>query len=177
MTNNLEIKGLTELIQAMADSPEIARPLMEQAMTKSLLGLRDVLRDYPPQPPRDRAKTFNTYVRGRGRYPRSAFPGGQLNSRAGTTALHAGQVRLTSERLGSKWTHATEWGSDYLEGVLGNTASYALEVQGSAEDQNYWHGVTGWPTIDGTLNDQEEQIYQNYDEALTELIAQLEKRR
>lgn len=173
MANNLEVEGLEEFQRALEEAPEIARPILERRMEQGLFLLEQELKPYPPQPARDRAATFNTYVRGRGHYPRSAFADGQFDSRTGTKLLRAGQVRLTSERLGTKWTHEIEWLDEAITGVIGNSASYADVVQGSKEDQNYWHGVTGWVTIDEALERHEEAIYRLFEEGVVELAEAL----
>ncbi len=54
-------------------------PLAVRTIGLSLAEIQRRLAPYPPQPSRTRAKIFNTYVRGIGRFPRAAFterPGG-----------------------------------------------------------------------------------------------------
>lgn len=70
----LEIKGFDELLKALQDAPQLARPLLEEAMTKSLSQLHDELAQYPSateanQPGRFSLKTHQPmgyYERGRG---------------------------------------------------------------------------------------------------------------
>ncbi|MCB0207716.1 MAG: hypothetical protein KDJ52_00210 [Anaerolineae bacterium] len=170
MAKTFEVKGFEELLKGLDEIPKEAQPIMKGKMEDSLLSVRGTLREYPPQPSRTRAKSFNTYVRGRGHYPRSAFAGGQFNSRAGGRALRRGQAKLTSERLGTKWTHEVEFDDAAVTGVIGNTASYSNVVQGNEDDQNYWHGVTGWVTLDDSLDQHEEEIYKNFEAGVIELL-------
>jgi len=171
LTKTLDAKDLDRLADAFAKAPELAQDVMGGRMETNLMLIEEPLQNYPPQPPRDRAKTFNTYVRGRGRYPRSAFPGGQFNAKAARGLIRAGKVKLTSERLGTKWTHQVEFSDEAITGVLGNTASYADEVQG--DQQAAFHAETGWKTLDDVLLQQEQAIYDNFEAGIDELWEKL----
>jgi hypothetical protein len=113
------------------------------AMEQSLLDLESVLKPYPPQPDRNRAQTFNNYVRGIGRLPKSAFV--TATGKARKKIRTKGAVK-TSQRLGTRWSHKVEIKSNAVIGVEENTASYAIHVQGKF--QPAFHHETGWVTGD-----------------------------
>ena len=164
----IDIKGLDEFVAAIQRSPETAVPILETALERALLLVEGVVKQYPPQPARDRAKTFNTYVRGRGHYPLSAFNrGGKLKRGAKRDPT----IRLTSERLGTKWTHQVDFDEAGAVGEIGNTASYADEVQG--EGQADFHAETGWPTLPAAMDQQEQNIYDILELALNEILKKL----
>lgn len=169
---NLEIKGLEELLQALEETPERAKPILKEKMGVSLKLIEDEVKDYPPEPSRTRAKTFNTYERGFGHYPKSAFVGGVPNAKAKRAARKAGKARQTSERLGTKWTSEVEITNEAVVGVMGNTASYADEVQG--ERQPAFHALTGWITIDQGMEQAEAGIYAQFEEGANELANWIE---
>lgn len=175
----LDIKGLAETIEAIEQSPEVAVPILSQKMEQSLLLIEGLVKEYPPQPRRDRAKTFNTYVRGKGRYPRSYFPGGQFNARAGRRLKKRGKVHLVSERLGTKWTHKVSVRKDQvIEGVLGNSASYAgyVQIKDDPEgdvDQTDFHAATGWPTLEDSIDQVEPEIDKLFDQGADEILRKL----
>lgn len=171
MAKTFEIEGFDELLEALEQAPEIARPIMAKKMTASLQALRGILQPYPPQPDRNRARSFNTYARGFGQRPRSYFGGGSRQVRS-LKALG----RATSERLGTKWTQEVEIEPGAITGVIGNTASYANVVQGDSEDQNYWHGVTGWITMETALEEANPEIFANFSEGVDEILVALGRR-
>jgi len=164
---NLDVKGLEDLLKALDEAPQKAKPIMERAMGRSLELVEGVVKEYPPQPARTRARTFNTYERGFGHYPKSAFVGGTINAKGKRAARKAGKVRMTSERLGTKWTSEVEITDDQVLGVIGNTASYAREVQG--DYQTKFHAATGWVTLDQGIEQVEEDIYATFEEGADEL--------
>jgi hypothetical protein len=179
----LESKGIDELIKALQETPEIAKPIFKKAIDLSLDLIRGVVRPYPPQPSRTRAKTFNTWERGAGHYPKSAFVGEQLSPKAKRIAKKQGKARLISEILGKKWTQEIEFTDEAVEGVIGNTASYADYVQGpkrGEEPEGYerhpqaeFHAVTGWVSLYGAVDDVQEEIYATFDDGVKELTEAL----
>ena len=139
----------------MGDLERLAGNLEELNKTAGLLAYQNILpllqawqktmRQYPPQPSRTRAKTFNRYVRGVGLYPISFFKVGRLN--AGKAIREGkGQVERTSEKLGSRWQidSPRPAGPNYAAALF-NDASYAHEVQG--DQQKPYHKKTGWKTV------------------------------
>lgn len=168
----IEVEGFDELAQTLDKLPAQSLPILENAMEESLLYLEGIVTEYPPQPSRTRAKTFNTYVRGHGRYPRSAFTSaGMLSKRAAKRpGPRGGQIKYISERLGTKWTHQVTRTEDAIEGVIGNTTSYAPYVEG--EQQTDYHAETGWPRLDQVIEREEAVIYGNFERA-SEMILDL----
>jgi hypothetical protein len=185
LSDVLESRGIDELIKALQETPEKARPIFKKAVMASLELIKGVVKPYPPQPSRTRAETFNTYVRGTGHYPKSAFVEGQLDPKAKKTARKEGKVRLVSERLGSKWTQAVEFSDEAVEGIIGDTASYADHVQGPkkgeepegyrGETQTDFHAETGWVSLYGAVDDVQEEIYATFDDGVKELTEALSK--
>jgi len=183
LAKNLESNGIDELIKALQETPEMAKPIFKKAIVASLELIKGVVKPYPPQPSRTRSTRFNTYVRGIGHYPKSAFVEGQLDPKAKKTARKEGKVRLVSERLGSKWTQAVEFGDEAVEGAIGNIASYADKVQGpkkgeeppgyQGENQEDFHAVTGWVSLYGAVDDVQEEIYNTFDDGVEELAKTL----
>lgn len=169
MAKTFEIEGFDELLEALEQAPETARPIMVKKMGDSLQALRGILRPYPPQPDRNRARTFNTYARGFGHRPRSYFGGGSRQVRS-LKALG----RATSERLGTKWAQEVEVEPGAITGVIGNTASYANEVQG--EHQPAFHEQTGWVTLETALEEADLEIFANFSEGVDEILAALGRR-
>lgn len=140
------------------------------AMTQSLLDMESVLKPYPPQPARDRAKTFNTYVRGIGRLPKSAFV-----TKSGATrkkVVTKGAIR-TSQRLGTRWSHRVDISDNTVTGTIENTATYAVFVQGRY--QPAYHHETGWVTGEEAYEQQEAQIMRNFNETLDRVLAEIAK--
>lgn len=169
MAKNIELEGFDEFVRALAEAPGLARPIMGKKMKESLFSLRGTLKETPPQPPRDRAKTFNTYVRGFGHRPKSYFTGGSRRIK-GVKSL----AKQTSEKLDTKWTDEIEFEAEAVIGVLGNTASYAQVVQG--ELQPDFHAQTGWITLDDALDQHEAEINDNFEAGVDELLAALGRR-
>lgn len=171
MTKSLELKGFAELIQALRETPDLAKPILQKSMNRSLLVITAIVQQYPPQPRRDRSQHFNTYVRGVGRYPRSSFAGGELKKRGSKAAgPRGGKIDRTSERLGTKWTQKVEITKEGATGYAGNTASYADLVQG--EHQTAFHQATGWPTLEEAVNLAEADVNAIFEEGRDELVKQ-----
>lgn len=170
--SELEIQGFDELIQALQRTPEIAKPFMVRAMQQSVALIVGILRPYPPQPPRDRAGSLNTYVRGIGFFPRASFEGGERKKRGAYEAgSRGGKVRRVSERLGEKWTWKVEEADGGLVGIVGNLASYSEIVQG--RKQPTFHRRTGWTTVDEAVIQAEPQIVQRFEQARDETVEAL----
>ncbi len=163
MAEILEIKGFDELLTYLAEMPETAQPLIGDAMGEGLDAILRIVEMYPPQPPRDRAKTFNTYVRGIGRFPLSSFVEGKRKRRR----AYEGHVRYTSEDLGNQWSQEIEIGTGVV-GTLGNPVSYADYVQGAKQAAH--HAQTGWVTIEEALEQATPEIMAAFEQALDRLI-------
>lgn len=195
----LEIKGFEELLKALQDAPQIARPLLEEAMTKSLSQLHDELAQYPAateanQPGRVDAdgNPKGYYERGRGWwYPvrnRSTL-GEKLGARLGAeTAIRAAkrnQVKniptaagyklrkQRSEVLGKKWTTAQAVNDTGVLGEIGTTVSYADWVQGDRQAEI--HAARDWETASQVLERMTPKIEENFEKAVEKLVEQLGK--
>lgn len=133
-------------------------PYATKAIAISLNYLKGLISPYPPQPPRNRGGRINTYVRGVGFYPRSAFvsdssePGGYRVKRAKKST-----IRYTSEQMDKRYAQVVKSTETGAEGTLKNTASYSGWVIGSKDNNEIphqlpYHTITGWPNKDDTLN-------------------------
>lgn len=164
------IEGDKEVIRAFQQAPRLTQQIMQQTMRQANVLMLGTLKPYPPQPPRDRAKTFNTYVRSIGRFPLSSFTGGQRKGKGAYKAgPRGGTVHRTSERLGSRWsTKVTRAGGGWL-GITQNSASYAEYVQG--QKQPYYHLQTGWVTTFAAKVKNLSRITQMFRDAARQLVA------
>lgn len=148
MPADLRITGFSDLKDMVGEIETRVTPLAEQVLQGIMDNIVKVVSVYPKQPPRDRAKTFNRYVRGIGIYPRSAFDeAGELIS------LVAGidRVIFSSEQMSLGWRtqiHSTIHGT---EALIRNLASYSDYVVGKS--QTDFHEETGWLTIDDAVEE------------------------
>jgi hypothetical protein len=190
-TKTLDIDDLIKFEKAIAESPQIALPIIEKAMTKSLFLIQDVVATYPPateanQPGRYSLVTkrpMGYYERGRGWwYP--AMRQASLPAQLGKTRGAVKAKKITgvagyklagggkSELLGRKWTSEVETqeldGQTVVVGTIGNTVSYSDYVQG--RKQNRLHGARGWPTLDATIDKLDDQFNAVFLAAADELL-------
>lgn len=154
---------IIQLDRVTGAAPAIFAPAMEQ----STLDMLSILKPYPPQPARDRAKTFNTYVRGVGRLPRSAFAGGKRIKTKGV------RVSQPSEKMGQQWQSRVEIQGDSVVGLITNSASYSNVVQG--DEQPGFHAATGWVTDEQAYERAEAQILANFNQALDRYVEELNR--
>ena len=168
MPAKLKLTGFDELKTQFDDIQADLTPLVEGVLLSIMDQIITVVSVYPPQPPRDRAKTFNRYVRGIGLYPRSAF-----NEAGELISLVSGldRVIFSSEQLSLRWEKHITSTTRGTTGVVRNTASYAGFVVG--EMQTAFHKETGWPTIQGAVEELDPMISELLDWFLNdiELIA------
>lgn len=195
----LEIKGFDELLKALKDAPQIARPLLEEAMTKSLSQIHDELAQYPAateanQPGRVDAdgNPKGYYERGRGWwYPvlKRSTLGSKLGVGSGAeTAKRAAKrnqvkniptvtgyklSKQRSEVLGKKWSTKVVFNETGVLGEIGTLVSYADYVQG--DKQADFHAARNWETANAVLERTSPQIEKNFAEAAQKLIDQLTK--
>ena len=148
MPAKLKLTGFDELKTQFDNIQEVLTPLAEEMLLDVMDQIITVVSVYPPQPARDRAKTFNRYVRGVGLYPRSAF-----NEAGELISLVSGldRVIFSSEQLSLRWEKHITSTIRGTVGVVRNTASYADFVVG--EMQTAFHEETGWPTIRSTVEE------------------------
>jgi hypothetical protein len=181
---------LKRFAEALGQSTEFSIPMAEKAIGIGLSAIREVMAPYPPQPARDRAKTFNTYVRGIGRFPKSSFEfeaGEGLWLRKAKSAYlrgpRGGKVRRTSQRLSTKW-RLMVWRMDGaggqfgVEGELRNDATYSGWVNGPIDKaadphQVAPHTLTGWVNADDGLAQAQPEIDAAFAQALDGIVKAL----
>jgi len=149
---------------------DVAPQEFKGAMGISLFDLLSIIKPYPQQPDRNRAKTFNTYVRGIGRVPKSAFFTAKGKARK---KIRTKGVARTSQRLGQKWTSRVEVSGNTVTGTIENSASYANVVQGTW--QPAFHADTGWVTYEDAYEQVKEQIDRNFNETLDLILLKLSR--
>lgn len=145
---------------------------LEQPMREALKVLQQEASRWPPQPPRTRAKTFNTWYRERGRLPMSAFfqsrrvYGGRLYRKHFVTKV----ILKRSEMLLKKWKDARAeitHGGGYIVGRIRNAASYGQFVQG--DRQARFHAATPWLTIEQIYRKHAARIQRIFEDAIVKL--------
>lgn len=154
-------------------------PFASKAVATSLEYLKALISPYPPQPARDRSGSFNTYVRGVGFLPRSAFsadasePGGYKVKRKKTTV-----IRATSEQMDKRYRTLVGVSPRGVTGILRNEASYSGWVIGSKNQtetphQVPYHTETGWPNKDDTFEQAKPFIDNQCEQAINDMLASL----
>jgi len=175
----------------------IAIPLGTTVVALALTAIKQQLAPYPGQPDRDRANPggkhpspYNTYVRGVGRFPRSAFKKIKKGQKAGQwrhlsqgkVEKAGGKVSMTSEQLDQSWKTNVHTGPDAVFGELRNTASYSGYVLGhkggapGGDDippQVGFHAQTGWANIDDALVAAQPTIDAAFNQAIDQIMTYL----
>jgi hypothetical protein len=177
MTIEVSLSGFDELADALGNAQELFIPLASKAMAISLEAIYEKISPYPPQPDRMRSGHLNTYVRGVGNYPASAFvqnkkePGGFA-----TKKVKVGQIRMTSQQMSKRFKESVSVNSDELEGELSNEASYWPYVIGPVQGDPHqveFHEKTGWINSDQAVIDATPQIEKAIDEAINIFLNRL----
>lgn len=150
-------------------------PLAAQAIGLGLAEIQSIIAPYPPQPDRMRARRFNTYVRGIGRYPRDAFElsGGKVKIR---TRKARGRIHYTSQQMNQRFRITVTESGGTIRGELRSDATYSGWVLGTKDQsitphQVDYHALTGWvskddaiaqamPVIDKVLSDLADKVIQ-----------------
>lgn len=173
---SVEMSNTASLEDALNKLDQLFVPFASKAISESLGALESTISPYPPQPARNRSKRFNTYVRGVGFYPRSAFtadskePGGfKVKRKKGMT------IRMTSQQMDKRYKQVVKVNPDGVEGHLLNTATYSGFVIGHKDEQAPYHQApyhkeTGWPNQDDVLTQVTPFIDGKRDEAIDSLI-------
>lgn len=157
----------------LRDAERAFIPFASRAIGRILVALEALVEPYPPQPDRDRASTFNTYVRGIGQFPRSAFkrdikaPGGFKVSRK----VKTGTIKLTSQQMDRKFHTEVRTTEKEVIGRHWNEATYSGYVLGPA--QVPWHRATGWANRDEVLDLLQPQIDEEKEAAVEEFMSGL----
>jgi len=162
---------LEKFYEALKHSSKTVLPLAEKMMGQNLTAIQEILAPYPRQPSRTRARTFNTYVRGVGRYPRSAFAGGKVKTKGV-------KIKRTSERLSARFRTEVRQCEDGILGELKNTASYAGWVLGTKDQskdphQVSWHNETGWENSDDAIDKAIPRVNKFLDQMLDDFLKKL----
>jgi len=161
-------KALTNAIQQF-------KILASEAMVKSLEAVEEIVSPYPPQPDRMRSGHLNTYVRGQGSYPKSAFvpdatePGGFAMKKR----VPRSSIRMTSQQMDKRYKKTVVQMDETVEGSLYNTATYSGYVIGSKTEkprQQPFHALTGWPNKDDSFEQALPQIHKYVERAIDKLL-------
>jgi hypothetical protein len=146
---------ISRMEDVLANASEIFAPFASRAVLDAEEAVQEVIQVYAPQPSRTRARTFNTYVRGKGRYPKSFFvPDASQPGGFKVKAARRGQIKLTSQQLDKRWTKEAKLAGGGVEGHLHNSASYSGYVNGwkdNAPKQVSFHAASGWVSADDAL--------------------------
>jgi hypothetical protein len=165
------------LAKGLENADELFVPFASEAVAKCLDLINDVNGPYPPQPDRMRSGHLNTYVRGQGHYPASAFvsnpalPGGFSIHRYGVKS-----VKMTSQQMDKKFKKTVKTTNVAVIGELRNTASYSGFVIGSKQDeprQRGYHAETGWVSKEDAIDQAKPEMEKVYGEAVDKFVDSL----
>lgn len=163
----------SELREALNSVETLFKPFASKGIARSLSAISRVIEPYPPQPDRMRSGRLNTYVRGQGRYPKSAFvpdvrePGGFAIKKG------ARAIKLTSQQMDKKYRHKVEVTDESVVGILSNEATYSGWVVGPKEGDPHqvsFHAETGWVNADDAVEQAKESILGYMSEAIEDFI-------
>jgi len=181
-----------QLLKALQTAPERAIPLATQAMNISVKLLSGRLKQYPGetaanQPGRvDKdGQPLGYYERHRGWwYPvkrLATLPAVRKKTRgarrvkgvAGVVGYKLAKNKNgqpgTSEFLGQKWTDQVQRSGLGVVGIVGNTASYAVPVEGPRDLQSSAMSSIGWVALDDALA----EVMPDIDRAFADAVDQL----
>jgi hypothetical protein len=165
-----------ELQEALNSAQALFKPFASKGIARSLTAISREIEPYPPQPDRMRSGRLNTYVRGQGRYPKSAFvpdvrePGG-FAIKKGVRA-----IKLTSQQMDKKYRHKVEVTDESAVGLLTNEATYSGWVVGPKEGDPHqvsFHAETGWVNADDAVEKAKPEILKYVSEAVEDFIEML----
>src|SRR5512133_2714890 len=121
---SVKLTGFDELARACENAEVLFQPLASVAIATSIMAIHQEIAPYPPQPDRMRSGHLNTYVRGQGKYPASAFvadkqePGGFR-----TKKISKASIKLTSQQMDKKFKTKVGLSDKAVVGELKNEAS------------------------------------------------------
>lgn len=192
MTETLEIKGFDELQAALQALPEIAKPILKEAMTKSVSVLHDGLAEPAPSSEANRpgrtdryGKPVGYYERGRGWwYPvkKISGPFGVRKGRlTGDSAFKRYKMKnvnkvvgyklsQTSKNLEQSWKTQVTVFDNAVVGEVGTIVPYADYVQGTQQAQI--HKQRGWQTVSDVLDAKESEIIAFFEDAADQVVEQ-----
>jgi len=172
-----------KVIQKLESYDALFEPLISRAVAISLQAVQSAISVIPAQPSRTRSKHFNTYVRGTGSFPKSAFvpsagtPGG-FKVLGKNKLIKAGRVRMTSQDLPNKFRMTVTSDRDgNVIGDLHNSASYSGWVNGppgsGTPHQVKPHQRTGWVNSEQALAEAMPQIKNACNTAMRQLTKEI----
>jgi hypothetical protein len=160
-----------------------ALPIASEMIYKVLAHIQELLSVIPEQPDRARAKTFNTYVRNIGNFPKAAFSQDAQGiwKRRRQGAYDVGKVRYTSQQSSKRWGIYINDEENAVTGALRNDASYSGWLWGPLDmsadpHQVAWHTETGWISQDTALEEAQEVTDDLLAGAVNEIMAILSER-
>jgi hypothetical protein len=164
---------LSAVAGVLSELTALAIPLAEIAIGKALAIIEAIVEPYAPQPDRNRSKHFNTYVRGVGHLPKSAFVEGEPNAKQIRKLKKAGKVRMDSQNMQKRWKLRTHASATGVEGTLRNTATYSGYVSGHHDEdpkQTDFHAMSGWVSIDDAVEQAMPQVEGFFEDAVDGII-------
>jgi hypothetical protein len=176
ITSDQEMKQWALVLEK---STQLSLPFGAKAMGDCLVLIEAYMTKIPPQPDRQRAKTFNGWIREIGRFPKSDFipePGGTFRvkrKRKGPTKK--------SERSAKAWRMELQQNESKVDAELRNEASYsgwlfATKNAAVTPHQVPWHTLTGWPNIDDAFKDLQPQLDEAIDKQVTDFLQTLSEK-
>lgn len=189
---SIEFQGFDELIQWIDDFPRTVVPIVVKHMEIAAGIVEGVLKEYPPAdaanaPGRtdENGRPVGYYERGRGWW----YPVKQTKTLHGLRLKSEGVIKLThkrqaalgavgfklsarSETLGRKWAHTVVKAPGEVVGLIGNSASYMPEVNGTAETQTDLMQARGWKNADQALDETAPEVDAQFSAILDEIKAE-----
>jgi hypothetical protein len=169
---------LNRLVSLLANADALFMPFASRATLDIVDGIESIISVYPPQPDRDRAKTFNTYVRGQGKYPRSAFMrDAREPGKYRTKRVNRSKIRMTSQRMDNRFVKSVTQTKDAIIGNLTNGATYSGYVIGQENGtphQQAFHKETGWVSTEEAIASVMPQVGPIMEGAVSDFIGSLE---
>ena len=165
MTFTIEIEGsFDKPIDSLTTQ---IRTGLEVAMNKATLAVLGIEKEYPSEsaanhPGRtdDDGQPMGYYERNRGSwYPlktprtvkgfgKTTFETIRAKKAQRAQGVYAYRLNPTSEQLGKSWSVQIESSSSGIIGIIGTDVSYAVPVQGLAENQSALMKEIGWTNLD-----------------------------
>ena len=177
MEIDVRLDGLDKLVVGIDHADELFAPYASKAIAVSLTAIEERSSTYPPQPDRMRSGHLNTYVRGVGTYPKSAFvpdtkqPGGYAIKKR-----YSGSIKFTSQDMKSRFKHEAKTSGNVVTGELRNDATYSGYVIGSVTDdpkQADFHAETGWVSKEEAVALAQPEIEKAYRQAVADFLKDL----
>ncbi len=165
-----------EWTRVLRETAKFSAPYGARAIGNCLALLHNYLTQIPPQPDRNRAKTFNGWVREVGRFPKSFFvlqEGGGYKVKRGRKGL-----KRQSERSAVRWRMEVSKTATTVTGELRNEASYSgwlfgPKEPGATPHQAAAHTLTGWPSVTDAWEELQPQMQAAIDEQLSAFLQKL----